>query len=112
MLIDKQEFRAYMERIIDRFDMLDDKMERLIKSKHIIDGEDILDNQDVLQALKISCRTLQRFRASGELPYFKMNGKICYKLSDVNRFIREIFEAKPGRYAKQRQIAPRDAKNK
>ncbi len=112
MLIDKQEFRAYMDRIIDRFDMLDDKIERLIKSKHLIDGEDILDNQDVLQVLKISCRTLQRFRTSGDLPYFKMNGKTYYKLSDVNRFIREIFEAKPGRYAKQRQIAPRNAKNK
>lgn len=112
MNIDKQEFRAFMDRIIDRFDMLDEKLERIIKKKTCLDGEDLLDNQDVLQALKISERTLQRFRSSGELPYYTLHGKSYYKLSDVNRFIREIYEAKPGRTAKQRQIPPRNAKKR
>ncbi|OPZ31691.1 MAG: Helix-turn-helix domain protein [Bacteroidetes bacterium ADurb.BinA174] len=110
MLIDKQEFRAYMDRLIERFDLMDEKMDRLIKKKTCLDGEDLLDNQDMLQLLKISHRTLQRFRSSGELPYFKMNGKIYYKLSDVNRFIREVFEGDTVRCAKQRQIEPRKAK--
>ena len=110
MLIDKQEFRAYMDRLIERFDLMDEKMDRLIKKKTCLDGEDLLDNQDMLQLLKISHRTLQRFRSSGKLPYFKMNGKIYYKLSDANRFIREVFEGDSGRCAKQRQIEPRKAK--
>ena len=110
MIIDKQEFRAYMDRLIDRFDLLDEKLEQLIKKKACLDGEDLLDNQDLLQVLKISHRTLHRFRSSGELPYVKMNGKIYYKLSDVNRFIREVFEQEKGRCAKQRQITPRNAK--
>lgn len=110
MLIDKIEFRAYMDRILDRFDLIDDKLERLIKQKICLDGEDLLDNQDLLQVLKISHRTLQRYRTSGNLPYQKMNGKIYYKLSDVNRFIREVFEQEKGRCAKQRQITPRNAK--
>lgn len=111
MNIDKQEFRAFMDRLLDRFDMLDEKLEKLGRSRSRLDGEELLDNQDLLIALKISDRTLQRFRSSGGLPYFKMNGKIYYKLSDVNRFIREIFET-DGRTAKQRQITPRDAKKR
>ena len=107
MNIDKQEFRAFMDRIIDRLDILDEKLEKLARSRSRLDGEELLDNQDVLQALKISERTLQRFRSSGELPYYTLHGKSYYKLSDLNRFIREIYEAKPGRNAKQRQIPPR-----
>lgn len=110
MIIDKQEFRAYMDRLIDRFDLLDEKLEQLIKKKTCLEGEDLLDNQDLLQVLKISHRTLQRYRSSGDLPYLIMRGKIYYKLSDVNRFIREVFEADSGRTAKHRQIAPRNAK--
>lgn len=110
MNIDKTEFLAYVDRLLDRFDMLDEKLERLIRRKNSIDGEELLDNQDVLLALKISNRTLQRFRTSGELPYYIIHGKTYYKLTDVNRFIREIFEAKPGRNAKQRQMTPRNAK--
>lgn len=112
MNIDKQEFRAFMDRLLDRFDMLDEKLEKLGRSRSRIDGEELLDNQDVLMALKISERTLQRFRSSGELPYYTLHGKSYYKLSDVNRFIREIYEAKPGRTAKQRQIPPRNAKKR
>lgn len=107
MNIDKIEFHAGIERIIDRMDLLDEKMEQLIRRHHCIEGEELLDNQDLLLTLKVSHRTLQRYRTSGELPYFRMNGKIYYKLSDVNRFIREIFEAKPGRTAKQHQITPK-----
>jgi len=112
MNIDKMEFRAYMDRLFDRFDMLDDKIERLQRKKNCIEGEELLDNQDVLLTLKISDRTLQRFRETNQLPYYKLHGKIYYKLSDVNRFIREIFEAKPGRNAKQRQISPKKARKK
>lgn len=112
MNIDKIEFLAYMDRLLDRFDLLEEKIERLLRKKSCIEGEELLDNQDVLLTLKIADRTLQRFRETNQLPYYKLHGKIYYKLSDVNRFIREIFEAKPGRNAKQRQIPPRNAKKK
>jgi hypothetical protein len=64
------------------------------KNQHaIIDGEELLDNQDILQILKISPRSLQRYRSSGKLPYYTISGKIYYKLSDVHQFIRESFTA-------------------
>ncbi|MBW4360545.1 helix-turn-helix domain-containing protein [Flavobacterium taihuense] len=93
MNIDRIEFMAWMERIMERFDIL---MELVNVDKNqlaVIDGEELLDNQDVLQMLKISTRSLQRYRSSGKLPYYTISGKIYYKLSDVHQFVRESFSA-------------------
>lgn len=93
MNIDRMEFIAWMNRIMDRFDLIGDHVEGLNKNRQNIDGEELLDNQDLLQMLKISNRTLQRYRSSGKLPYYTISGKIYYKLSDVHQFIRECFNA-------------------
>jgi hypothetical protein len=93
MNIDRMEFMAWMERIMERFDILME-LSRGAKNQHTgIDGEELLDNQDILQMLKISARSLQRYRSSGKLPYYTISGKIYYKLSDVHQFIRESFSA-------------------
>ncbi|HSH67658.1 MAG TPA: helix-turn-helix domain-containing protein [Bacteroidia bacterium] len=91
MNIDKIEFVAWMERIMDRLDMLSDHIGDLQKKRTCIDGEELLDNQDLLQMLKISSRSLQRYRSMGKLPYYTISGKLYYKLSDVHQFIRESF---------------------
>jgi hypothetical protein len=93
MNIDKMEFIAWMERIMDRFNILNDTIGSMEKQRSSIDGEEMLDNQDVLQMLKISQRSLQRYRSSGKLPYYTISGKLYYKLSDVHQFIRESFNA-------------------
>ncbi len=91
MEIDKMEFTFWMKRIMERFDVLSDQLSSNNKQLNAIDGEELLDNQDVLQKLKISSRSLQRYRSSGKLPYFTISGKLYYKLSDVNQFIRSSF---------------------
>ncbi|MGE4347441.1 MAG: helix-turn-helix domain-containing protein [Flavobacteriaceae bacterium] len=91
MNIDRMDFLAWMERIMTRFDMLSDHIEELKKKHNSIDGEVLLDNQDLLQMLKISNRSLQRYRSIGKLPYYTISGKLYYKLSDVHQFIRESF---------------------
>jgi hypothetical protein len=63
------------------------------KQRNTIDGEELLDNQDLLQMLKISSRSLQRYRSVGKLPYYTISGKLYYKLSDVHQFIRESFNS-------------------
>jgi hypothetical protein len=85
------EFVAWMERLMDRLDMLGDNIENFQKKRNNIDGEELLDNQDLLQMLKISNRSLQRYRSNGKLPYYTISGKLYYKLSDVHQFIRESF---------------------
>jgi len=93
MNIDRIEFMAWMERIMERFDLLNDQINDVQKSRNNIDGEELLDNQDLLQMLKISNRSLQRYRSSGKLTYYTISGKIYYKLSDVHQFIRDSFNA-------------------
>lgn len=93
MNIDRTEFITWMERIMDRFDILVEHIDDVQKKRNSIDGEELLDNQDLLQMLKISNRSLQRYRSIGKLPYYTISGKLYYKLSDVHQFIRESFTA-------------------
>lgn len=93
MNIDRMEFLSWMERIMERFNILNDNINDKQKQRNSIDGEELLDNQDLLQMLKISHRSLQRYRSSGKLPYYTISGKLYYKLSDVHQFIRESFNA-------------------
>ena len=93
MNIDRMEFIAWMERILERFDLLKENISDMQKGRNSIDGEELLDNQDLLQMLKISHRSLQRYRSTGKIPYYTISGKLYYKLSDVHQFIRDSFSS-------------------
>ena len=93
MNVDRMEFMAWMERIMERFDVVMESISTTVNQRTNIDGEELLDNQDILQMLKIRARSLQRYRAIGKLPYYTISGKIYYKLSDVRQFVTESFSA-------------------
>lgn len=97
MNVERMEFMAWMEHIMERFDILSEMVGESKKNHVAVDGEELLDNQDILQMLKISSRSLQRYRSSGRLCYYTISGKIYYKLSDVQQFIRESFSAHTAR---------------
>lgn len=84
MNIERTEFIAWMERIMERFDILKEQMIKNQSRFIEVDGEQLLHNQDVLQLLKISSRSLQRYRTDKKLPYYIISGKLYYKLSDVH----------------------------
>lgn len=65
MYIDKNNFEAWMERIMDRFDKQDKTLDKMSKHRNMLDGELLLDNQDLCMLLNVSKRTLQRYRATG-----------------------------------------------
>lgn len=91
MNIDKENFEAWMDRIQDRFDILEKRIERIANVRNCLDGEELLDNQDLIMITKMSERTLQRLRSNGKLPYVSAdNGKCLYRASDVRKFIREL----------------------
>ena len=81
MYIDKDDFTAWMERIMDRFDMQDKKIDRVIKG--------LLDNQDLCLLLKVAPRTLTRYRKKGILPFLMLDGRCYYRATDVHKLIRE-----------------------
>lgn len=91
MVIDNNDFRDWMQRIMSRFDQLDKHMEKMEIKEKLLEGERLLDNQDVCQLLNVSKRTLQRYRSSGELPYQMVYHKTFYKESDVEAFIKANF---------------------
>lgn len=90
MNIDRETFIVWMERIIERIEIADKKIERLSTQRNCLDGDELLDNQDLMSLLKVSPRTLQRYRSKGILPYLKLDdGRCYYKASDVHKMIRE-----------------------
>ncbi|MDM1376783.1 helix-turn-helix domain-containing protein [Myroides marinus] len=91
MNVTRTEFITWMERLSTRLDSLSENIDKLQLQTLNIDGEELLDNQDVLQILKISYRSLQRYRSDKKLPYYKLKGKIYYKLSDVQQLLRDCF---------------------
>jgi len=93
MNIERTEFISWMEKIMERFDILKEQVSSSQSRFIEIDGEVLLDNQDVLQLLKISSRSLQRYRTDKKLPYYTISGKLYYKLSDVHQLIRECLSA-------------------
>lgn len=101
MYIDKDNFEAWMERIMRRFDRQDRKLDKMNKQRNVLDGELLLDNQDLCIKLNVSKRTLQRYRATGELPFHMLYHKTFYKESEVNTFIRENFSKKRGKGKKK-----------
>jgi len=52
-------------------------------TKSSISGEYFLDNNEVCEILHISSRTLQDYRDKGLIGFYKIEGKILYKLSDI-----------------------------
>jgi hypothetical protein len=92
MFIDKENFERWMERIMDRFDMLEGRITKQERPHHKIDGETLMDNQDLCFMLKVSKRTLQRYRSSGKLPFKRIEQKTYYLESDVHQFIRSHFQ--------------------
>lgn len=63
------------------------QMEFFKKSQNDKLKESWIDGQDVLQALKISKRTLQTMRDNGVLPYSRINGKFYYKVADLEKLL-------------------------
>lgn len=94
MYISKEDFEAWMERIMYRFDKQDKTLDKMSKHRNMLEGEVLFDNQDLCQLLHISKRTLQRYRSTGDLPFHKVHQKTYYKESDVHTFIRECFNKK------------------
>ena len=87
-----REFEDYFDRLMDRFDMLERKIDRLTKRQNCMNGNELLDTQDLCLLLKTSKRTLQRYRKKGVLPFHYLEGKVFYKLNDIHEFIRKSFQ--------------------
>ena len=71
--------------------LLVNKVDDLIRSVRDIGLHDIyseiLDTNEVCKYLKLSSRTVQMLRTSGDIKYFQVGGKILYKKSELDEFL-------------------------
>ena len=80
MYIDNENFDKWMERLSKKLSEIGQDLKSLINTDNVLDPNDkLLDNQDLAFLLKVSFRTLQRYRASGKLPYFTISHKTYYR---------------------------------
>lgn len=69
-------------------DLSVEELDKLVEHTFI---EDWIANQDVMQLLHISARTLQTLRSNGTLPYSRINNKIYYRRQDIQRILADNY---------------------
>lgn len=61
--------------------------EHVRKQKSSLSNEIFLDNHEVCEMLHLSSRTLQDYRDKELIAFYKLEGKILYKMSDVHKML-------------------------
>ena len=64
------------------------KLERYCATaRPMLGGEVYLTGEEVCKLLRLSTRTLQEYRNSVTLPFYKIGGKILYRQSDIQAML-------------------------
>jgi hypothetical protein len=93
MFIENEYMEAWMKRIMERFERLENSLTKPPeRQRPTFNGEILLDNQDLCVMLNVTKRTLQRYRSLGWLPFRQIDQKTYYLKSEVDKFIKEHFE--------------------
>ena len=72
------------------------KLERYCATaRPMLGGEVYLIGEEVCSQLRLSTRTLQEYRNSGTLPFYKIGGKILYKQSDIQAMLEKHYNPIP-----------------
>lgn len=77
--------------IMGKLKSLEDKFVELKMEAETPLSDKWLDNQEIMQLLKISKRTLQSYRDNQVIPYAQIGQKIYYKASDVDKFLKKNY---------------------
>lgn len=60
-------------------------------NKPLLNGELFLDNKELGELLHISQRSLQDYRDQGKIAFYKLEGKILYKQSDIIKYLNDNY---------------------
>lgn len=72
-----------------------EKSESLIKSyRPTLMGKRFITDAQLSEKLNISRRTLQYYRDSGKIPFYRLDGKILYEETDIENFLLESYRPK------------------
>ena len=91
MYIDNENFDKWMEKLSKKLTEIGQDLKSLINTDQVLEeNERLLDNQDLAFLLKVSFRTLQRYRLKGKLPYFTIGLAIFGLLYVIEPIIKLI----------------------
>ncbi|MDR1120685.1 MAG: helix-turn-helix domain-containing protein [Dysgonamonadaceae bacterium] len=81
------------------FDRMLTGLEKMVENyRPPFNGERFLTDKEIYRQLKVSRRTVQEWRYSGQIPYIQIGGKILFRESDVqamlDRHFRKAFKPK------------------
>ena len=77
-----EEFEQWMNKLWTKMESLEKRIDQLLNRQNVLNGEILLDNQDLCFQLKVSKRSLQRYRSEGKLKYKQIEQKTYYFKSD------------------------------
>ncbi len=82
------EIIARLDRIIS---MLKDlKKDSLVGDAAVAAAREYYTNDDLRAILRVSKRTLARYRQEKLIPYYMIRGKVYYKVSEVQDFLKKV----------------------
>ena len=91
MYIDNEVLEKMIMTMVEGFNRLEKKLDRMNRLKDCLDGDTLLDNCDLAQLLGVTQRTIARYREKGLIRYYQTdeNGKNFYRSSEIQEFLRQ-----------------------
>ena len=89
-----------LHQIMERFDRIDDRLNRMNRQTAALEGDKLLDNQDMCELLGVTKRTLARYRQKKLVTYYMIDGRTYYKASEVQDFLNRKGKVLPARIKK------------
>lgn len=89
MYIDNEVLEKMIMTIVEGFDRIEKKLDRMERVKEFLNGDELLDNYDIARLLNVSLRTVARYREKGLIRYYQTddNGKNFYRSSKIQEFL-------------------------
>ena len=91
MYIDNEVLEKMIMTIVEGFDRIEKKLDRMNRLKDCLDGDTLLDNCDLAQLLGVTQRTIAPYREKGLIRYYQTdeNGKNFYRSSEIREFLQQ-----------------------
>ena len=82
MYIDNEVLEKMIMTIVEGFDRIEKKLDRMGRVKEFLNGDELLDNYDI-------AKLLNRYREKGLIRYYQTddNGKNFYRSSEIQEFL-------------------------
>ena len=106
MYIDNENFDKWMERLSKKLGEIGQNLQSLINTDKVLDENDrLLEQSGFSFPAESIFPNLQRYRASGKLPFFMISHKTYYRASDIRAFVQENADCKTyERFKKENQL--------